>query len=195
MKVSLKSFLGLLKYLVIFAIIFTFAMIVITFFKTSSIENYKEGVDSPPPIPMDLSGMYMFPSDNTPQVPERYPLRTNKVRDCKFINNNNVSKCNNSYSRKTNHQCWYRDNLNTGNNISNCTSKIISIPINNTGNLYSFGILNGNCSISKNMSSCNRSIDIDSNRCEWKNGECTIPGETSSVTSSDIGIKTVRNIV
>jgi hypothetical protein len=191
MKVSLKSFLGLLKYLVIFAIIFTFAMIVITFFKTSSIENYKEGAYMQQPIPVDLSGIYLTPE----QQPSTYPLRTNMVRDCKFINNNNVSKCNNSYSRKTNHQCWYRDNPNTGNNISNCTSKIISMPINNTGNLYSFGILNGNCSISKNKSYCNRSIDIDSNRCEWKNGECRRPGETSPVISSDIGIKTGRNIV
>ena len=91
MKVSLKSFLSLLKYLVIFSIIFTFAMIVITLFMTSSIENYKEGADSPPPIPIDLSGMYMFPSDNTPEVPERYPLRTNPVSDCE-INNNDVSK-------------------------------------------------------------------------------------------------------
>ena len=194
MKVSLKSFPSLLKYLVIFAIIITFAMIVITFFMTSSIENYKEGADLQKPIPVDLSGMLMITLGNNTQQPSTYPLRTISVSDCN-INNNDVSKCNDSYSRKTKYQCWYHNNQNAGNNISKCTSKNISMPINNTGNLYSFGILNGNCSISKNKIYCNRSIDIDSNRCEWKNGKCGIPGESSPITSAVVGIKPGRNIV
>jgi hypothetical protein len=167
---------------------------------TSSIENYKEGADSSPPIPIDLSGMYMFPSDNTPQVPQPYPLRITPVSDCK-INNNDASKCNNSYSNKTKYQCWYHNSIdpNTGNITSNCDSKNIQIPSdpkNLNGPFIDFGILNGKCSISKDMTNCNFSIDKDKYKCEWKNGKCRRPGEISNTSTTPVvNIKTGSNIV
>jgi len=199
MKVSLKSFLSLLKYLVIFSIIFTFVMIVITLFMTSSIENYKEGADSPQGK-IDPSLIPYFLKKDIPKVSQPYPLRTIPVSDCE-INNNDDSKCKKSYSNKTNYQCWYHNSFdpNTGNITSNCDSKNIKIPSdpkNLNGPFIDFGILNGECSISKDMTNCNFSIDKDKYKCEWKYGKCRRPGEISNTsTASVVNIKTGSNIV
>lgn len=45
MKLSLKSFISLLKYVMVIVIVFVFAMVVICLFMPTSMENFKEGVD------------------------------------------------------------------------------------------------------------------------------------------------------
>ena len=69
MKLSLKSFLSLLKYVMVIVIVFAIAMVAITLFMPTSMENFKEGVDEELTIDtltrhkivhMDLDDLYKY---------------------------------------------------------------------------------------------------------------------------------------
>lgn len=69
MKLSLKSFLSLLKYIMVIVIIFAVSMVAITLFMPTSMENFKEGVDGEITIDtltrhkithMDLNDLYKY---------------------------------------------------------------------------------------------------------------------------------------
>jgi hypothetical protein len=122
MKLSLKSFLSLLKYVMAIVIVFAIAVVVITLFMPTSMENFEEsGVEGIDTKPITTTPITTTPITTTPITPAKpaTPAKTateteirntpNMVKKCSEYDDNET-ECNKSFHSKKGVNCTYADN-------------------------------------------------------------------------------------
>lgn len=107
MKISLKSFLSLSKYLVSIVIVFTIVMVIITVFMPISMENFEESVvESIDTKPITTSSEETTSPATTITPVTKTP---NIIKKCSKYDNDET-KCNKSFHSGKGVNCIYSDN-------------------------------------------------------------------------------------
>jgi hypothetical protein len=109
MKLSLKSFLSLLKYVMAIVIVFAIAVVVITLFMPTSMENFEEsgveGIDTKPITPITPAISTAKSATEETEI-ENTP---NLVKKCSKYDGNET-ECNKSFHSGKGVNCTYADN-------------------------------------------------------------------------------------
>ncbi len=117
MKLSLKSFLSLLKYVMAIVIVFAIAVVVITLFMPTSMENFEEsgveGIDTKPITTTPITTTPITPAKPakpaTPATETEIRNTPNMVKKCSEYDDNET-ECNKSFHSKKGVNCTYADN-------------------------------------------------------------------------------------